>query len=232
MTTSRFQSLPLLALSQVVFSALSILGTTAQETTPKPTSEKWEEKIKEFEEMDAASPPAPGQVLFVGSSSIVGWDLPKSFPDLKALNRGFGGSEVVDSLFFADRIIRPYKPKKIFLYAGDNDIGSGKSARVVFDDFVKLAEWIEVKLPETELIFIAIKPSIKRWNLWPEMQRANDLVAGYAQAKRNVSFADITTATLGDNGQPDPTLFEDDGLHLNAKGYAAWNTIINTFLND
>jgi lysophospholipase L1-like esterase len=232
MTTPRFQLLPLLALSQVVFSALSILSATAQDTRPKPTSEKWEEKIKEFEAKDAAFPPAPGQVLFVGSSSIVGWDLPKSFPDLKALNRGFGGSEVIDSLFFADRIILPYKPMKIFLYAGDNDIGNGKSTRVVFDDFVKLAEWIEAKLPETELIFVAIKPSIKRWNLWPEMQRVNDLVAGYARAKKNVSFADITTATLGDNGQPDPTLFKDDGLHLNAKGYAAWNAVINTFLND
>ncbi|MCB1095586.1 MAG: hypothetical protein KDN22_08445 [Verrucomicrobiae bacterium] len=220
--------LSLLAAGQVAFFTLAL---QAQDTAA-PSSPKWEEKIKAFEEKDAKSPPKPGGVVFVGSSSIIGWNLPESFPDLNALNRGFGGSEVVDALFYADRIILPYKPTKIFLYAGDNDIGNGKTALTVFDDFVMLAELIEAKLPEAELIYVAIKPSIKRWKIWPEMQRANDLIAGYARAKSKVSFANIIPATLGSNGEPDPTLFKDDGLHLNKKGYAAWNAVIVPFLND
>jgi lysophospholipase L1-like esterase len=208
--------------------AIGILPSIAQDS-PAPFS-KWDEKIREFEEQDKKSSPAPGQALFVGSSSIVGWNLAKSFPGMATLNRGFGGSEVADSLYFADRIILAYKPEKIFLYAGDNDIGNGKSAQKVFDDFVKLAQLIEEKLPETQLIFVAIKPSIKRWNLWPEMQRANDMVAGYARAKSNVHMADIAPATLGKNGEPDPGLFKEDGLHLNPAGYAAWNKVILPFL--
>ena len=218
-------------ISQVALASLVAVTPLNAQDSENPST-KWEKKIRAFEENDAKAPPETGQVLFVGSSSIVGWDLKKSFPYLKALNRGFGGSEVADSLYFADRIIVPYKPKKIFLYAGDNDIKKGKSARTVFDDFVKLAELVSTKLPDTELVFISIKPSISRWKLWPEMRRANDMVAGYARAKSNVSFADIAPATLADNGKPDPALFKEDGLHLNAAGYAAWNEVLKPFLKD
>ena len=65
------------------------------------------------------------------------WDLDKYFPKLNGVNRGFGGSEIADSIHFADRIIIKHRPKKVLLYAGDNDIAKGKTAEIVFNDFKK-----------------------------------------------------------------------------------------------
>lgn len=219
------------SLALVVATVLSCGDASSQESVPDPFA-KWEKDIAAFEAQDAATPPPSGQVLFVGSSSIRGWDLKESFPELAALNRGFGGSEVADTLHFAGRIVIPYRPKQVFLYAGDNDISNGKDAHDVFEDFARLAELIETRLPGTELVFIAIKPSISRWKLWPEMRRANDMVAGYARAKAHVKFADIAPVTLGSDGEPDPALFKEDGLHLNAAGYKAWAGVITAFLKN
>src|SRR5690349_21577675 len=96
-------------------------------------------EIRKFEESDRNHPPPKAAVLFVGSSSIRLWDtLAKDFPDQTVLNRGFGGSQIADSTRYADRIILPYRPKKIVLYAGDNDLAAGKSPQQVFADFKEL----------------------------------------------------------------------------------------------
>src|SRR5260370_27224846 len=71
----------------------------------KPNFERWEKAIAAFERHDQEKPPPKNAVLFVGSSSIVRWDLAKSFPGMDTINRGFGGSQLADSAHFAPRIV-------------------------------------------------------------------------------------------------------------------------------
>lgn len=72
---------------------------------------RWEAEIKAFESADRAKPAPTGGALFIGSSTIRLWStLAQDFPDHQVLNRGFGGSEIVDATHFADRIIFPYQP--------------------------------------------------------------------------------------------------------------------------
>jgi len=192
---------------------------------------KWEEPISAFEQADKENPPPAHPVLFVGSSSIRLWDLDKSFPNLKTLNRGFGGSTIADSIHFFDRIIRPYQPKIIILYAGDNDIKKELSPREVFENFKTLANKIETSLPGTHLIYIAIKPSISRKKLWPEMKQANDLIAAWCAQRSILSFADIAKPMLDNPGhEPNPDLFKKDGLHLNEKGYELWRKVLSPLI--
>ena len=102
---------------------------------------RWEKDIAAFEASDRTNPPPKGSVLFIGSSSIRLWkSLAADFPDLKVINRGFGGSHIPDTTHFAERIIFPYEPSKIVLYAGDNDIAGGRSPEQVFADFKELVE--------------------------------------------------------------------------------------------
>ena len=122
--------------------------------TPQPEENRWETKIRGFEARDAERMPPPGGILFVGSSSIVGWKLEECFPDLPVINRGFGGSHVADSLHFAERIILPYRPKIVVLYAGDNDVAAGKSPQRVLDDFQRLVQKVHDALPNTRILFI------------------------------------------------------------------------------
>ena len=132
-------------------SCLACVGTASRyATSAEPLDPKrWEEDIQRFEAQDQKEMPAPGGVLFVGSSSIVRWKLDEAFPELKAINHGFGGSVVADSLHFADPIMLPYRPRTIVFYAGDTDIAKGTSAGQVSTDSSLLApDWL-ASLPES-----------------------------------------------------------------------------------
>ncbi len=193
-------------------------------------SERWESAIRKFEEQDRENPSAKGEVLFVGSSSIRFWKLDWHFPEIKPLNRGFGGSEVADSLHFADRIVLPHEPRVIVMYAGDNDIAGGKTPCEVHNDYLKFVDVVHEHLPETRIVYVAIKPSIKRWNLVHKMRAANALILATCVEDELLEFVDIDTPMIGDDGKPKPELFVQDGLHLSEEGYKLWTSLLKPLL--
>jgi len=188
---------------------------------------RYESAIAAFESRDRKTPPGKNSLLFVGSSSIRMWNLKMSWPKYKAVNNGFGGSTLADSIHFFQRHIAPYEARAILIYAGDNDMSRGMDAEGVLADFKKLTDMIESDAPGTPVIFIAIKPSIARWKLWPAMKVANGKIAVHCQSKKHLHFADIATPSLATgDGKPDPEIFKSDGLHLNEKGYKQWKQVI------
>lgn len=197
-----------------------------------PAENRWEPNIQRFEEADRDHPPAPGQVLFLGSSSIVGWELDRWFPDLAALNRGFGGSQIIDSIHYFDRVAVPYAPSVIVFYAGDNDVAAGKGAEQVAADFTTLAGLLRDKLPAARLLFVCIKPSPSRWTLWPTMQAANAAIREQCEADPRLGYLDIATPMLAADGTPRRELFRDDLLHLNEAGYELWSGLARAVLDD
>lgn len=208
-------------------------GLFAQEKKAESQPDKWEKEIAAFEAADQKSPPAKGGVLFVGSSSIRLWDLKKSFPNQTYINRGFGGSQMHDSLKFIPRIVLPYEPQVIFIYAGDNDIATGKAPELLAEQFQQFVKSVHAKLPETKIHFIAIKPSPSRWKLYDKQTEANRLVADFcqqAQPAGRVTYIDIVKPMLGEDGQPRANLFRDDKLHLNEAGYEVWRTVVQPLL--
>ena len=187
---------------------------------------RWEATIAKFEAQDKQSPPPKNGVLFVGSSSIRLWDLDKWFPNANAINRGFGGSEVSDSLHFVDRIVLPHKPRVIVMYAGDNDIAKGVAPGDVAKNFADFVRAVHQELPKAKIVYVAVKPSLKRWSLIDKVRDTNKQIA--EQCKRNalLEFVDIDTPMIGDDGKPRPELFAKDGLHLSDKGYAMWSQLV------
>jgi lysophospholipase L1-like esterase len=217
----------------------ALLLTTVSAPMPaqqvSSTSLQWQDEIRQFERADRRHPPPKGAVLFVGSSSIRLWQtLQQDFPGQQVINRGFGGSELGDVVYFADRIVLPYKPRIIVLYAGDNDLAAGKSPDHVFADYKRLVSLVRHRLPETRIAFIAIKPSLARWNLINEIRRTNALVQGYVRADSShdarLQYVDVFTPMLGPDGTPRKELFVDDGLHMNTRGYALWKETLDPFL--
>ncbi len=186
--------------------------------------------MQAFEKADKADPPPKGGLVFIGSSSIRKWDLAKSFPDLHAVNRGFGGSQISDSIRYADRILIPLKPKTVVLYAGDNDIAAGKSVDEVVADFKTFVAKVHGALPQTRILFIAIKPSLKRWNLVDQMRDANSRIQKICENAGYLQFIDIDGAMLGPDGKPRPELFVEDGLHMTGLGYAIWTQKLKPYL--
>ena len=191
--------------------------------------ERFEEDILRFEQQLADGTSKPGSVLFIGSSSIRMWDLEKWFPGHATVNHGFGGSEISDSLFFFDRIVTPIKPSLILMYAGDNDISSGKTAKTVHRDFQRFIQRVKTDVSaDTKVAFISIKPSIARWDFAEEMAKANDLIAKECATDAQLQFVDIWEPMLGEDGKPNGKLLREDGLHLTEHGYALWTSIVES----
>ena len=207
--------------------ALSVVADEPEKFNPT----RWEAAIEKFEAADKQSPPAPGGALFIGSSSIRMWDLAKHFPAEKnAINRGFGGSHMADSTHYAERIAIAYQPRVIFIYAGDNDIKGGKTPQRVLSDYRAFVKKVHAELPKTRIVYIAIKPSIARWNLVDKMRQANALIREETAGDKRLAFIDIDTPMLGDDGKPREELFIKDGLHLSEAGYEIWSDLVRPHL--
>ncbi len=208
-----------------------LLGVAFAAASPASAQNQWEEAIRAFERMDETDPPPEGAVLFAGSSSIRMWStLAENFPDEPVINRGFGGSQMADLIHFAGRIVTPYGPRLILVYEGDNDVAAGKTAEQVFTDYRRFVSLVRNQLPDTRIAFIAIKPSLARRSLMDEMRKANELVEAYAAARDHLDYIDVFTPMLGEDGEPSPHIFLEDGLHMNAAGYAIWTQAIRPYL--
>jgi lysophospholipase L1-like esterase len=192
---------------------------------------KWAASIDAFTRADAANPPPRDAVLFVGSSSIVRWKtLARDFPEVRVINRGFGGSELADSIHYLDRLVLPHQPRVVVLYAGENDLQAGATAEEVHARFQAFRQGLHAALPQTRLVFIAIKPSPSRAKIRERIDRANTLIAATCREDPRLAFADVVPPMLDAAGQPRAELFVADRLHLSEAGYAVWRPIVAPLL--
>jgi len=190
----------------------------------------WQTEIDAFDKLNGTNPLQNG-ILFTGSSSIRMWKNPAmDFNNPKILNRGFGGSQIIDLIENFDQVILKYHPQKIVIYSGDNDIQEGKTAEIVFGDFCVLYGMIKAKLPNAQVYYIAIKPSLNRWNKVIEMQKANTMIHEYLNTKSNDAFVDIFSPMIDITGKPSEKWFLEDGLHMTNEGYQLWTKILAPFI--
>ncbi|CAN5465176.1 SGNH/GDSL hydrolase family protein [soil metagenome] len=196
-------------------------------------SAKWEKDIAAFEAADKVSPPPQRAILFIGSSTIRMWkSLATDFPHHNVINRGFGGSELADAVYFADRIVIPYKPRLIVLFAGTNDLNNGKSPDRVLADFKEFVAKVRAVLPDVRIAYLGISPAPSRWAQAEEQKQANRLIKQYAQSLKNADYIDEWDQFLGADGQPREDLYLDDRLHSNAKGYQIRAEIVRPHLGE
>lgn len=202
----------------VLFAAMSL----AEDAKVPESIARWKKDMDKFAAADQKNPVKPGGVVFVGSSSIRMWDLKKSFPELDAVNRGFGGSRLEDSVYYADQIVLPYKPRTVVVYAGDNDIAVKYTPEQIREDFQELEAKIHQQLPETKILYIAVKPSLSRWKMIDQVRATNKLIAEECAKTEHCEFIDIDAPMLGEDGKPQKELFKKDGLHMTDAGYVIW----------
>jgi lysophospholipase L1-like esterase len=191
----------------------------------------FEAEIEEFVKADSISLPPAGAVLFVGSSSIALWkNLEEDFPSHKVINRGFGGSTLVDVSRYKEQIIFPYNPAQVVIYCGENDIASGVKPTEVFDRFKELYFSIRANLPKASIVFISMKPSPSRIQFHSEVQAGNKLIADFLKKQKRVTYVDVFTPMLDSEGKPREDLFVSDRLHMNGQGYAIWRQKLEPLL--
>lgn len=191
----------------------------------------WDDVIVAYERADAEKKPEPGQVVLIGSSSVVFWQSSEEdLAPLAVLNRGFGGSVTRQATGYVDRIVLPYDPSAVVLYEGDNDIAFGMSADCVLRDVEAFVAAVQAARPGLPVYVLAVKPSIARAHLGDQFARANDLIAAFARETPDVTFIDVATPMRDSKGRLREDLFVEDGLHMNRKGYDVWKATIRPVL--
>jgi lysophospholipase L1-like esterase len=194
---------------------------------------KWQKEIKGIEARYAEKPAPQAPIVFIGSSSIRRWEtLAADFPSKPVLNHGFGGSEVFDSVNFAHRLILPFQPKQIVMYAGGNDLNAGKSPERVFADFQVFVAKVHAELPQTKICYISSAPNPKRWSQIKQVRSLNALIRSFCAEDDRLQYLDAHPVMLAPNGEPKPDIFVEDQLHMNSKGYELWKGLVGPVLMD
>ena len=198
---------------------------SAQVADPDPA--RFAETIARFAAWDRQNTFPERAVLFVGSSSIVGWPTAERFPGIPVINRGFGGSQISDVNHYVEQTVLKYAPDVVVFYAGNNDVEVGKPPQQVLEDYQQFVGAVHARKSETRIIYVSIHPSVARWARWPRMSETNELIRAYSATDPRLHYVDISRAMLGSDGRPMPQLFVEDGLHLQPAGYDIWTPIVS-----
>ncbi|MFI5171376.1 MAG: GDSL-type esterase/lipase family protein [Chitinophagales bacterium] len=200
--------------------------------TAQIADNNFDAEINYYKQADSSAELPAAPVLFIGSSSIKNWiGFDTCFKDIPVLNRGFGGSTLTDQIFYAEDIILKHQPQQIVMYCGENDFAQDSvSASTVFIRFYDLYQLIRNKFPEVPIVFISIKPSPSKINMLSSIREFNLLVGEFITHEQNIVYADVYSKMLNSDGKPDASLFYDDMLHMNEKGYHVWNEVVRPLI--
>lgn len=190
-------------------------------------------QVRAYQRLDSLHPPGKDFVLLVGSSSFTNWkDVQTYFPEKRMLNRGFGGSTLVDLAHYQEELIFAYKPKQIIIYCGENDFGASDTVSVttVVQRFKSIFQAARKRHSKAKISFISMKPSPRRKHLMNKMALANHQIAKYLKTQKRTSFIDVYHLMLDERGEPIQSLFLADRLHMNATGYQIWKKAIRPHL--
>ncbi len=215
----------------LMVAAIFAFNAAAAQQKKLTQKEKWEQKVAAYERRDAAGFPGKGIVVFTGSSSVENWKtLQQDFPDKKVLNRGISGTKTTDLGQYIARVVTPYKPRQIFLYIGDNDIGYKHSPDTILKDFKQLFFAIRKDNKKAEIVFMAIKPSPVRMKYLDNIEQTNGLIRDFLATEQQTGYADTFHPLLTGDKQIVPEYYSNDGLHMTAEGYKVWADVIRPLI--
>ncbi len=196
---------------------------------------RFQSSIEQFERFDNRNSPIKEATLFVGSSSIVYWKTAQFFPNYAVINRGFGGASIGEIEHFYDDVIKRHNPKNVVLYS-DIDIENGVEPAIAVANHIRLIMRIEQDFPNANILILDMKPTLVDFILGKNVRankvKANTLLKKFANARSQRHYIDVTATMMTKAGKLNDTLFLDDGMHLNDKGYQAWQPLIDNILKE
>lgn len=206
-----------------------ILSTYGNAQEQKPFADEVAAIQKKYDTLWDASKKT---IVFTGSSSVRIWhDLQERFPEHQIVNTGFGGSQASDLIAYSNELILRYKPSKVFIYEGDNDIAAGKNPKEIIADILTITSKIRAQNPSTEIILISAKPSLARWGMKKNYKKLNRKFKKLSRKDAELQYADVWKPML-EKRKVMSDIFIEDGLHMNAKGYEIWYTTLKEFVNE
>lgn len=190
----------------------------------------YEPEVHELERARILSPLPANPVVFYGSSSIRLWStLNRDLRSPRLVNLGFGGSTLAACVYFFERLVLPLQPASLLVYAGDNDLGDGRSPDDVVQSFRQLAGKVQQSCGTIPFGFLSIKPSPARRSILHRITETNQRIRRHILEIPGAFFVDLLPAMMAEDGNPRPDLFEEDGLHLSQAGYEVWTALLEPY---
>lgn len=196
--------------------------------------DRYADTIEQYRRFDRRNALPEQPILFVGSSSIVFWETAMAFPGYPVINRGFGGASLPEISHYYDDVIGKHAPSILVVYC-DIDVENGESPEFSANAFKALVDRVEKDFPETEIIFLSMKPALVDDILGKDVRKnkmaTNRLLEEYSASKENLHFVDISKVMFADETRLKDEIFIGDGMHMNALGYELWNPIVKAKLD-
>jgi hypothetical protein len=189
----------------------------------------WEDEVRALELAAQQVPPPNNAVLFIGSSSIRLWStLAEDMAPIPVIKHGFGGSKLPDLVFNAKRLVNPWHPAAVVVFAGANDLLATPPAEpaALLASYQLFVSKVRGALRDVPVYYIAITPAPNRMQLWPRIQATNQLIQAYTETDEQLYFIDTGPALMNGSGVPDAKYYLDDNMHFNAQGYGVWRELI------
>ncbi|MCA9129548.1 MAG: hypothetical protein KDB22_20820 [Planctomycetales bacterium] len=195
---------------------------------------QWEKTIQELEARDRQEKDPDHAILFLGSSSIRRWNTIEA--DMKpwpAIQRGYGGARYSDLAVFAHRLVRNHRFDALVIFVGNDIAGNekDKSPEQVQQLCVRVVKEVRRTHASQPIFFVAVTPTSSRFQVWPQIQQANALIAKLCSEDDKLHFIQTHDHFLNEAGAPNDALFVDDKLHLNEQGYEIWASLIKGALS-
>lgn len=170
-------------------------------------------------------------ILFYGSSTFTLWsDIEAHFPAHNVLNHGFGGATLSDCLEYFDRLVTPFRPAAIVLYAGDNDLDNGTSPEGIIDLLESFLARKRACLGAVPLGYVSIKVSRQRLHFMHTIGYTNTLAERLLADAEDAAFVDFTRRLTGRGYHPWQDYFTHDPLHMNPAGYRVLGKTIAEYI--
>ncbi|AWG21987.1 hypothetical protein FFWV33_10905 [Flavobacterium faecale] len=190
---------------------------------------RMDKAVENFQDFDDRNSFPKKSILFIGSSSIAGWKTALSFPEFPIINRGIGGMNIPEILYYYDNLVKKYTPSIVAIYC-DIDIEQGKSPEVAVQAFTELVTKIKKDFPKATVLLLSMKPVMIDDFIGKDIRMnkmlANKQLLNYSEKEKNVAFIDLATPMLKKDGKLRTDIFIEDGMHLNTLGYTIWDPII------
>jgi lysophospholipase L1-like esterase len=178
------------------------------------------------------------RLLFLGDSITRRWmeNLPlweKFFGQYQPANFGVGGDMAQNLLWrIQNGEIDHIQPEVIVLLIGTNNVPIHSSAKIAMKIRLIVAT-IQVKLPKTKIILMAIFPrgpqdrskADENNPYYMDVVNSANVLLSSLDQQDSVHFLDIGASFLGPDGEIDTSLLPDQ-LHLIEPGYKIWGTAL------
>jgi len=189
---------------------------------------RFEQDIKNFENKDQKQKRTSAETVFVGSSTFTMWkQLETDFSEFKAINRGFGGSTLPEINHYFDQLVCKYKPKRVVLYAGTNDIAElHHTGKEVEKDVEAFYSKLSSCCPEAEFYFVSMSMAPCRTEFENQYNEGNRAVLEFMKHTKHAHYINVVPLMRDKQNRLRADLFGLDRLHMTESGYALWKPAI------